>query len=338
MTKPTYSKDAPLLQFIERLYLALMLMWLVLRLLTQDAIWWVAILNSYPFIATAPGWLLLWVLIWRRKFRQALRVAGVLGGLFIWQYGALFWPNGIGERNGRELSIMTYNVKFNNGDPDAVLAVIKSANVDVVGLQEVTLEYTNLLDTELSEQYPHRVFANPEYESDVALLSKYPVVELLPFTLSPRRMSLHAVLDVEGRPIDVLVVHLMPNQYNQLNGQTPWLRTRERFNIRRVEVTDVLIELQRNTANPALLLCDCNLTETSQLYGILDDQLTDVFRAVGWGFGRTAQLGSLPVAIQRIDYIWHTGEFEATAVRLGDAASSDHRPVVATLKMPTPSP
>lgn len=317
-------------------YIILFLLWLLLRLIVQDTLWWNAVLTSYPFLVTLPGWLLVGLLWFVAQERQwALGIGGLLVGLFLFQYGALFVPKfGAGGENGRSITALTYNVNFLNSDQDGMIEAIRAADADIVGLQEVTLQHTELIEAELSEQYPYRVFADPEFRSDVSLLSKYPVVELKQFVLLPRRMSLHAVVDVDGQLIDVIVVHLTPNEFRQRDGQSLPLRMRERYNLRRVEVTDILLELQQDTDNPALLLCDCNFTETSQVYRLLDREMTDVYKQAGWGLGRTQFLSGIPLPLVRVDYIWHTGEFGETAVSFPDRAASDHRPLLATLELP----
>jgi endonuclease/exonuclease/phosphatase (EEP) superfamily protein YafD len=155
-------------------------------------------------------------------------------------------------------------------------------------------------------------------------------VEIKPFVLQPRRMSLHAIIDVEGQLIDLLVVHLMPDQFTKLNGQSLNLHTRERFNIRRVEVTDLLIELQHDTQYPAVVLCDCNFAETSEVYRMLAREVNDVHREIGWGFGKTAWSDLLVMPVMRVDYIWYSDALTPIYTSFGDRAASNHRPLIAT--------
>ncbi|MEM7334773.1 MAG: endonuclease/exonuclease/phosphatase family protein, partial [Chloroflexota bacterium] len=160
------------------------------------------------------------------------------------------------------------------------------------------------------------------------ILSKYPLIEAKPFELMPRRMSMHAVLDVEGQPLHVIVLHLTPNQLGDLEGQSLPARLRERFTIRSNEITELIIELQKIDA-PVLVLCDCNFAETSQAYQRLHEHLNEVHRAIGWGFGKS---NGDPLAYQRVDYIWFSDSLAPQSVRFEDAAASDHKPIFATFQ------
>jgi endonuclease/exonuclease/phosphatase (EEP) superfamily protein YafD len=86
---------------------------------------------------------------------------------------------------------------------------------------------------------------------------------------------------------------------------------------------------------PALLLCDCNLTDTSQAYAQLAAFLVDSFREAGWGFGHSSFGRRPPFLGQRLDYIWHSDRLTAIEARVGPDGGSDHRPVVVKLALRT---
>jgi endonuclease/exonuclease/phosphatase (EEP) superfamily protein YafD len=83
----------------------------------------------------------------------------------------------------------------------------------------------------------------------------------------------------------------------------------------------------------ALLLCDCNLTDTSQAYAQLATFLSDSFREVGWGFGHSSFGQRAPYLAQRIDYVWHSEGLVALEAFIGPDGGSDHRPVIARLAL-----
>lgn len=313
---------------LGQVYLAFFVLWVILRFLVQDALWWTMLLNTYPFLVTVPA-LLFALVFWRfGKKIQAIAFFSLIIFMFVINYGALFWPNGAGAvENGRSFTIMTYNIQFDNGHEDDMIDAIRSADADIVGLQEVLLRHTNRLEAEFSEQYPHRLFAEPEFLTDVAILSKYPITEVKQFVLQPRRMSMHAVLDVDGEPLHLIVVHLTPNQLGSLDGQPLRLRLRERYTIRLTEVTGLLLELQ-NIDGPVVLLCDCNFSETSQAYRKLAAVLKEVHREIGWGFGKS---NGNP-AYQRVDYIWYSEGIEPLSYHFSERAASDHKPIFATMQ------
>lgn len=313
---------------LGQLYLAFFVVWVALRFLVQDAVWWVALLNAYPFLVTFPALILLILLFLAQHRALATIFVLLLMGLFILNFGRLFWPNDVAEGGGETFTAVTYNIQFNNEDDEAIIDSIRQMDADIIGLQEVLSRKISLFDDALAEKYPYRLFTEPEFLTDVALLSKYPIVEVVPFTLQPRRMSLHAIINVEGQPVHVIVVHLTPTQLGSLDGQSLNLRVRERFTIRFLEVTEIIHELQK-IDEPVIVLCDCNFAETSQVYRQLDEQLDEVQGEIGWGFGKS---NGEPFVYQRVDYIWYSPELVPTAVSFGEQASSDHKPVMATFQ------
>jgi vancomycin resistance protein VanJ len=77
------------------------------------------------------------------------------------------------------------------------------------------------------------------------------------------------------------------------------------------------------------VLCDCNLTDTSQTYPQLTRGLSDSFAEAGWGFGQTFQGEDWKFPLQRLDYIWHTDRLTAVDAYVGEDGGSDHLPLLA---------
>ena len=104
----------------------------------------------------------------------------------------------------------------------------------------------------------------------------------------------------------------------------------ERYGRRAAEVTRIQEKIA-GLDEPILLMCDCNLTDTSEAYARLDTVLDDSFREIGWGFGHTFYPPVAPSPIQRIDYVWHSDDFVAVKAFVGQDGGSDHLPIVAIL-------
>jgi vancomycin resistance protein VanJ len=107
---------------------------------------------------------------------------------------------------------------------------------------------------------------------------------------------------------------------------------KERYEQRLAEVRRLEQEF-RSLHEPALLLCDCNLTDTSEAYAQLTTFLRDSFREAGWGLGHSSYGRRPPFLAQRLDYIWYTDGLAATEAFVGSDGGSDHRPVVARLAL-----
>ena len=110
---------------------------------------------------------------------------------------------------------------------------------------------------------------------------------------------------------------------------------------RRMEQIESVLGFVEGKREPFILLGDLNSTPLHEVYRTLSMRLTDAFQEMGWGFGHTwpATNGRAwgvpyPSQLVRIDYIFHSDQFRTEAAYVGEGAgSSDHRPVVARLRM-----
>jgi endonuclease/exonuclease/phosphatase (EEP) superfamily protein YafD len=226
---------------------------------------------------------------------------------------------------------MSFNVLYSNTAYEAIVDSIQSANPDVVGFQELTPVIAAAVVEELERDYPYNTFHLLENGLSTGVLSKFPLVSGERFNLPPRDLALHTVVQVEGTKVRIIVVHLYPN--NLFDHSTTQFVTlvKERYGYREKE-TMQLTQMIHDLEGPVLLMCDCNLTDTSEAYARLDTVLDDSFSEAGWGMGHTLQLPQLSFPFQRIDYVWYTEEFEALYAYVGQDGGSDHLPIVAKLR------
>jgi vancomycin resistance protein VanJ len=322
-----------LLAWLGWSYILLIALWLLLRLLFFDSLWWLALINTVAEYLFLPLPVLLAAGLWRRAWRLLLGLslpAIAFGVLF----GALFLPKpaarlGAGERS---FSAMTFNVLTTNKDVTAIVGAIRAANPDIVGFQELTRARKAGISAALQADYPYHTLLPTERIPAVGLMSRFPIERVERFPLPPLDFALHAVLRVDGARLHVFVVHLSPNGLGR-NPVDQYVRlAKERFAQRAAEVAR-LEQTLRALHEPALLLCDCNLTDTSQAYAQLATSMSDSFREAGWGFGYSSFSRRPPFQAQRLDYVWHSAQLVALEAAVGPDGGSDHRPVVARLAL-----
>lgn len=126
------------------------------------------------------------VALLRRRWRllSLLLVPALLGAQL---YGARFWPRvrpAVPASTPR-ITAMTFNVLYRNRDDDALRTAIPSIGGDLVGLQEVTPKRARWLATTFAAAYPYMAFRVDGPEAGVALLSRYPIIEVTRFALPP---------------------------------------------------------------------------------------------------------------------------------------------------------
>lgn len=311
-------------------YTLLIAAWLLTRALWFDTAWPLALINTFALYFFTPLGLLLPLALltrWRRLFI----ITALPALVFLYFFGGRFLPNVAFGLSGPTVRAMSLNVWWRNQDYAAQAAAIRAANADLIGFQEFTDEHHAALAQVLAPDYPYQFYRPHPYITSVALFSRYPIESAEPMELPPLDFALHAVVNVEGRRLHVLVAHLSAN--NMLNYPREQFvdLVKERYLFRAAETTR-LAERLSALSEPAILLCDCNLADTSQAYANLAGTATDSFAEAGWGFGHSLSIEVFEFPIQRIDYVWHTAGLVALEADIGQPTGSDHLPVWAELQ------
>jgi endonuclease/exonuclease/phosphatase family metal-dependent hydrolase len=235
--------------------------------------------------------------------------------------------------NPRELRVMTFNIHHAEGvdgvvDVARIAALIRDAQADVVGLQEVDrgAERTGRRDLlkEIADLAGMRFVFGKNIDLQGgdygnALLTSRPIVsegnKLLPTTNGgEQRGVLQVVLDIAGTQVLVLTTHL----------------DHRREDPQRVASADAIIAtIQAWGEGPVVAIGDFNDVPGSTTYTKLAAMLTDVWAAVGQGDGFT-----IPVEAptRRIDWILVRG-LEPVRADVVTTKASDHLPVVASVRL-----
>lgn len=223
------------------------------------------------------------------------------------------------------LRILTFNIGNGRAHPGALTAMLRSADWDLVALQEVSESQGLALARETADSYPHRVI-HGRGVAGKALLSKHPIADHEEMLLPCGRPHLRADVEVSGGTIQIIVAHV-PLEHAALGLIGPAANEID------------LLAKRTIAASRALLVGDFNKTPFSFLYRRLRGHgLLDAFPQAGSGFGFTfpvfGRFYRLPLPpVVRIDYIWHTPGLRVTGCRTGPDGGSDHLPLQAELEL-----
>ena len=323
---------------------AVLLGWVAIHALLGDSRWWSFLLNTFvlylfvPLAVTIPLALLL-----RRPLLRACALFGVV--LFLVTYGGLFVPPALRAAppaDAPRLTAMTFNVHVTNSNPDGVVAAIRRAGADVVGLQEVNPAVARALRRDLAARYPYQVLgaASVSRSSTLAVLSRYPL-QATGITLPGRWNDAPLVVRLRfaGTTVTVLDAHPVSTLLRRAQIRA---ETQERAYTARVIAAFV-----RAQRGPVLVLADFNATDQSTPYRIVTQVLGDAWREGGVGFGHTfpgdhsfdrsrprVRNWFIPRWLVRIDYVFHSRQWRTVEAHIGPwDGTSDHRPVCATLAL-----
>ena len=240
----------------------------------------------------------------------------------------------------RELTFVTFNIWHNQGDWPArlplLVAVLRAADADVIGLQEVledaAVGLPNQADTLAAALGGYEVrFVSTDPEGAPrrygnAILSRLPVLEHDSRKLEPLddyRTAIRARVDLRGRPVDVVNTHLA--------WQPDQAATRAR------QIADLMNWLP-DDGTPLAVMGDFNAEQTDAgLAALTGDRF---FSALPDGAARTTLNPAKGHARREIDHIFaETAHFTPVATQvIGDAPTadvhpSDHFGVAATLRL-----
>ncbi len=218
------------------------------------------------------------------------------------------------------ITIYTANVLFGSGRPDEVAESIVAADADVVVMQEAQWPFLQpLREDERLAEYRYRSDARSEAKTGTIIWSRLPMIglDIEPFV---DRGLIHATIEGPSGPFTVTGVHTLAPIRSRFVGT--WHRQFE-----------LLAAI--DTATPRVAAGDFNATSDHQQFrALLDAGWTDVHDKKGCGFDATWPVdGSLPLAVMRLDHILVSDHFEVVDLQFGDPAGSDHKPVVATIRL-----
>lgn len=251
-------------------------------------------------------------------------------------------PSGADGAGPQVLHVMTYNIRHGRGmdmviDLERLADVIRKADADIVGLNEVDIETERSGGVDqagrLGELLGMHVVYGPniEYQGGLygnALLCRYPVERCRNVSLvaggRARWGLLHAELAAGGRTLHVLVTHLS-------------LEPAER-----AEQLQRIANVVKALTGPVVFMGDLNIVAGTDedparvLRPLLRDAWTHMLKArAGHGDPPSGYTFPADNPVRRIDYIFINDGLDLAgenAVYTVDTQASDHLPVVAALR------
>jgi endonuclease/exonuclease/phosphatase (EEP) superfamily protein YafD len=275
----------------------------------------------------------------QRLTAASLTVAGLFGLRWGHRYlrGTQASP---AQRPAAPLTVMTFNTLAWQREGHDLKRSILSANPDLVGLQEIGPRSARYLADSLADQFPYSHITESPDSSGAAVLSRYPLRDAVAFRASEKGHWWQRMLvDAPAGPFTFFNIHTkIP--YVRTTHHRKWLpRIPLSFHSeRRNREIEYLVSLLEKVDGPIIMCGDFNMTERSEDHRKVAGLLRDAFQKAGRGLGNSfPRVGSWPRTFPapwpmiRLDYVWHSAEFDAVWAYRGDAGESDHHPIIAGL-------
>jgi endonuclease/exonuclease/phosphatase (EEP) superfamily protein YafD len=222
---------------------------------------------------------------------------------------------------GPAFTVVTANLQYSNHDTGRFLDWLASNPADLVVLQEVTGVWAGALSQ--VSGYPQQTLLMREDPYGIGLLSRWPLrsVERRDFA-GDGLPSLSGELVVQGQPVRFLALH---THWPVLPGLAA---SRDRS-------LDAAAASLHAGDGPAAVLGDLNLTAYSPVFARFLESagLRDALQEPRWS--PTWVAGFWPLAL-RIDHVLVTPDLCVEHVEVGPSIGSDHRPVIARLRLASP--
>ncbi|MFF0814487.1 endonuclease/exonuclease/phosphatase family protein [Rhodococcus sp. NPDC003318] len=278
--------------------------------------------SAAPYLMVGAAAALLVFLVARH--RAGLIVATAVAALAGWTQAPLYL--GGGDATGGELVVMQANIEFGKGDTNTVVAHVRSREVDILTVDELTVSAAaGLSDAGLDEMLPHRYIRPAASGADgTGIWSRYPLdeqVEYPDFVMA----ALSARVALPGdRSLTVFAAHPLPSWPRH---QTPiWADELSRLH--------TILDGLRSQSDTVLMAADFNATwDHAQFRALLGGGVRDAAEQAGAGVLRTYPADRSWPPLLSIDRILVAGA-TATAVEAVDLPGADHRGIVARIAVP----
>ena len=211
----------------------------------------------------------------------------------------------------------------------------------MIGLHELNPAVARAIQRDLHHLYPYQVLApRTASAAGMGLISRYPLQPTSDH-LAGTWIGPPQILSLDLRGVRVIVLNVHPVS-TILNRSALEREARQR------EVTArAIVDYVRAHPGPLVVTADFNVGDRSTPYRIVTQVLGDSWREAGWGFGHTfpgaLSPGSsrptiygvpVPMWLVRIDYVFHSRDWNAQWARIGPwDGVSDHRPVLVRLAL-----
>jgi endonuclease/exonuclease/phosphatase family metal-dependent hydrolase len=234
------------------------------------------------------------------------------------------------------LRVMTFNIEYGAHGIEQIAKVIRQQQPEVLCLQETRGFHTfpdpvPALVRVLNRQNPGWYMVRTH---EVTTMSRYPIRSQRVHVMPPpsKRALLETSVNVRGRVFTVFNAHISMEAADRADRARmralPRLLQLGGSSVMRQKQVNLVLNATKAVGTPFAVCGDFNIPPRGLIYRSLASNLTDSFRAAGWGSGLSFR-SDLPLL--RIDYIWMSRNVGATNAHVPSVRASDHRPYVADL-------
>ena len=331
------------LRAIVALLLASVLVLTAAQRFVSEGPWWLELSRYLPYpLLVAPAVVAL-LLSLRLGWRWLLAAVATIGAFATLAMGFV-WNVDPGDDAPVDVRFMTYNVKAllaidRRGGLAALAAEIERHRPDIVVMQD-----SSPLMRGRDPERPGPMFGLPEVkrEAQYVIASRWPLVGCTTARADSAEAPLafaRCTVDRPGGAFEIVDVHLesprtglVAARQEGFDGIDLW----QSNHAGRVAQARALAAVLRTSAHPLVLGGDLNAPDASAtMQALFAIGLRDAFATAGRGWGHTYGHRMRPrFSFLRIDHVLVSDDVEVVRAFTGGKDASDHRPVIADLRLP----
>lgn len=237
----------------------------------------------------------------------------------LWPYTPLAKKT-IADGSRRDLRILSLNVRQKNTDYDRALQAIITADADLVALTETDERWAVGLSS-LDERYPHHVKVPLNNTYGMMLYSRHEIItHQVEYLVSKETPSIHAALSVNGRRINIILIHPEPPL------------DIKRLKDKDLEILKVSLSVEEKES-PTVLCGDLNDVGWSYASRHMCEQTELEDPRIGRGFFNTYN-AHIPFFRYPIDHFFLNTSLRLSTLKVLNKCGSDHYPVLIDIELP----
>jgi len=313
--------------------------------------WWIPSLFglAYPFILFANLLFVIFWLLFKPRYFWISLVTVFLGWGFLSRYMQFSSKNG----GTGEIKVVSYNVQHFSGEggpgqkesASEIVSFLEKQKADIICLQEVRLRKNSIFNLEQTVKsistINHYQYARSSTTFGSVTMTRYPIVNMGEIRFkNSRNITIYTDVLIQHDTVRIFNLHLQsyqidPKRYSVIESpditEEKDLREMREISLKFKTAVQMRAEQAREirkhidkSPHPVIVCGDFNDTPASFSYQKTKGKLKDAFVGSGKGIGRT-YIGKLPSF--RIDYIFHSRDFESLNFQTLGFRLSDHLPV-----------
>lgn len=320
--------------------------WFFLAIFTHGRFVWVNMANMFAFPIFVI-FLMPLMLIGLLLNIQRAKIMTLIGlGMFVFMFGGSFVSRQKPIPPSADvLRVMTFNMLVYTPDVTNAVNVIRDESPDIVMIQETSFAMADALDQKMKDLYPYQIHNPSDIPIGLSVISKYPF-EVMDDDLGDYWVGTPIPLEVNwnGQIVHIVDFHMYPTTMGIMLSPED---AQAVIKIRREKAVR-LVEFVQEHPGPVILAGDANDVWLNDTYiTLVNSGLQDAWAQAGSGLGHTFPGNKspgtsrlhiagvyIPEWMVRIDYIFASPDWEVLSAKLGQTDGySDHRPVIATLRL-----